>query len=121
MKRSPAPSWKRNCPLGHYAKPVPRYVQGPAELAFKKRLLPQNPAQSIRPLKRDDARPGEKRLPLTLDQIAAFFSSDFYRSCAPGAEKPYARKDRDWRFWLPLVCLFMGMRPNEVCQMLVAE
>ena len=95
--------------------------KGVLELAFKKRLLTQNPAQSIRPLKRDDARPGEKRLPFTLEQIAAFFSSDFHRSCAPGAEKPYTRKDRDWRFWLPLVCLFMGMRPNEVCQMLVAD
>lgn len=91
------------------------------ELGTLKRLLPNNPASGLRPLKRDDVRPEDKRPPFTLDQIKTFFVSDFYKSCAPDAAKPYAKKDREWRFWLPLLSLFMGMRPIEICQMLPSD
>lgn len=91
------------------------------ELATLKRLLPQNPAASLRPLLRETLSPSEKRAPLTLDQIRTFFTSDFYQRCAPNASEPYRKADRDWRFWLPLLCLFMGMRPNEAAQMLVGD
>lgn len=87
------------------------------ELAAAKKHIGHNPASSLRALTQDTLAPHEKRLPLTLDQIATFFGSEFYRSCALEAAKPYERKDRDWRFWLPLICLFMGTRPNEVCQL----
>jgi integrase len=93
-------------------------LKGVLELAALKRLIPNNPAQSLRPLKRDDTKPSEKRLAFTLDQIKGFFTSNFYRSCAPGALTSYTKHDRHWRFWLPLICLYMGARPNEVCQML---
>ena len=91
------------------------------ELGVLKRLLPNNPARGLRPLRRDDVRAEDKRIPFTLDQITTFFQSDFYQSCHPAAVKPYTKKDRDWRFWLPLLSLFMGMRPIEVCQMLPSD
>ena len=91
------------------------------ELAALKRLLPNNPAQSLRPLKRDDTSPSDKRRPFSLDQIKAFFTSEFYQRCKPGEVNAYSNADRDWRFWLPLLCLFMGMRPNEACQLLVTD
>lgn len=90
-------------------------------LATLKRLLPHNPAATLRPIKRDDVKAEDKRLPFSLDQLKAFFASDFYQSCAPAAPTPYAKKDRDWRFWMPLLSLFMGMRPNEICQMLPSD
>ena len=91
------------------------------ELAALKRLLPNNPAQTLRPLKRDDTSPSEKRRPFSLDQIKTFFTSEFYQRCKPGAANAYNKADKDWRFWLPLLCLFMGMRPNEACQMLATD
>jgi integrase len=87
------------------------------DLAAKKRLIPINPADGLRPLKRDDVALAEKRAPFTLDQIAAFFRSKFYADCAASGPAPYRFDTKGgWRFWLPLLCLFTGMRPKEVCQ-----
>lgn len=96
-------------------------LRGILRLAELKRLLPHNPAETLRPLKRDAERAEDKRPPFTLDQIKAFFGSSFYMSCAPDAPVPYAKPDREWRYWLPLLSLFMGMRPNEICQMLPSD
>ena len=91
------------------------------QLAVRKELLGANPAQGMKALKKDHLSDNEKRRPWSLDQISAFFTSPFYKSCAPGAATPYDKNDRAWRFWLPLICLFMGMRPNEVCQLHAAD
>ncbi|TIQ44619.1 MAG: site-specific integrase [Mesorhizobium sp.] len=92
-------------------------LRGILRLAELKRLLPHNPASTLRPLKRDAEKPEDKREPFKLEQIKAFFTGTFYQSCAPNAPVPYAKADREWRFWLPLLCLFTGARPNELCQM----
>jgi integrase len=86
------------------------------ELAVKKRLIPVNPAEGLKPIKRDTVTAGEKRRPFTLEQIKLFFQSKFYLDCAKHPV-PFAHDKSGWRFWLPLICLFMGMRPNEVAQM----
>ncbi|MEI9426857.1 site-specific integrase [Mesorhizobium sp. Cs1299R1N3] len=96
-------------------------LRGILGLAELKRLLPHNPAETLRPLKRDAQRAEDKRPPFTLDQIKAFFASSFYASCAPNASIPYAKADREWRFWLPLLSIFTGARPNELCQMLPGD
>jgi integrase len=87
------------------------------ELAMRKGLIAQNPARNLKPLKRDNVAAGDKRAPFSLAQIKAFFDSDFYRGCAASHGAPYEAAGNDWRFWLPLLCLFLGMRPNEVCQL----
>lgn len=91
------------------------------DLAVRMRLIPSSPAHGVKPIKREKVRAKDRRLPLTLDQIAKLFKSDFYLACSPHAAKPYAKQDRAWRFWLPLLCLFMGLRPNEACQMFVGD
>ncbi|SDA28626.1 hypothetical protein SAMN02799622_04347 [Methylobacterium sp. UNC378MF] len=92
------------------------------DLALKKRLIPVNPAEGLKPLRRDDLSPAERRQPFTPEQLAVFFQSDFYREAAASGPAPY-RYDtkRGWRFWLPLLCLFTGLRPREVLQMHVDD
>lgn len=87
------------------------------ELARLKGIVKTNHAAGMKPIKRDAVAAGDKRAPFTLDQIAKFFNGKFYTACASGGPKPYAVANKDWRFWLPLLCLFMGLRPNEVCQL----
>jgi hypothetical protein len=90
------------------------------DLAAKKRLISVNPAEGLRPIKRDTVPAGEKRLPFTLEQIKQFFQSKYYADCAHHPI-PFAHDKSGWRFWLPLICLFMGMRPNEAAQMLTHD
>jgi integrase len=87
------------------------------DLACKKGIIKSNHAATMKPLKRDPVAAGDKRTPFSLEQLAAFFKSDFYKICASGGPRPYTVADKDWRFWLPLICLFMGLRPNEACQL----
>ena len=90
------------------------------DLAAKKRLIAVNPAEGLKPIKRDAVAASEKRKPLTLQQLADFFKADFYTECAKHTP-PFAHDKQGWRFWLPLLCLFLGMRPNEAAQLHVAD
>ena len=81
-------------------------------------MIVTNPAGGLRPLKRDDVAPGDKRAPFTPEQIIQIFESEFHMQCAGSGAVPYQFDTKGgWRFWLPLICLFTGMRPNEVCQL----
>lgn len=91
------------------------------QVGVRKKQLANNPAVDAKPIKKDTLSAEQKRLPWTLDQIKGFFEGAFYRSCAPDAVKPYKKPDRAWRFWLPLIMLHSGARPNEICQLHVAD
>jgi integrase len=86
------------------------------DLAAKKRLIAVNPAEGIRPIKRDAVMPSAKRLPFAPEQLKQFFEGEYYQACAQHSP-PYKHANQPWRFWLPLLCLFMGLRPKEACQM----
>jgi len=90
------------------------------DLAAKKRLIPVNPAEGLQPLKRDTTPDSQKRHPFTLEQIKQFFASEFYAECAQHPV-PFAHDKKGWRFWLPIICLYMGTRPNEIAQMHVQD
>jgi Phage integrase family len=90
------------------------------DLAAKKRLITVNPAEGLTPIKRDAVAAGDKRKPFTLQQIADFFKNKFYAESAKH-KPPFAYDKAGWRFWLPLLCLFTGARPNEMTQMHVAD
>ena len=77
------------------------------DLAAKKRLIPVNPAEGLKPVKRDTVAASEKRRPFTLEQIKQFFHSKYYSECAKHSQ-PFAHDKSGWRFWLPLICLFTG-------------
>jgi integrase len=95
-------------------------LQDILDLAAKKRLINVNPAEGLRPIKRDAVAASDKRKPFTLEQIAQFFKSDFYAECAKHTP-PFAHDKLGWRFWLPLLCLFLGLRPNEAAQLHVSD
>ena len=91
------------------------------QLGFLKGCVEKNFAADLQPLKRDGVADRDKRKPFDEKQIATFFTSDFYRSCATAAAQPYGKKDRDWRFWMPLIMAFAGARPNEIAQLRVRD
>ncbi|WP_036289979.1 site-specific integrase [Methylosinus sp. PW1] len=87
------------------------------DLAVKKRLIPSNPAEGLAPLRRDAIAPENKKLPFEPAQLIEFFNCDYYRRCAESGPIPYKHDKTGWRFWLPLIDLFTGARPNEICQL----
>lgn len=91
------------------------------KVGLRKKLIASNPAVDLRPLKKDNVPADQKRFPWSNDQLKGFFEGKFYRSCAPGVPNPYDKPDRSWRFWLPLIMLFTGARPNEIAQLHVAD
>jgi integrase len=95
-------------------------LQAILELALRKGLVPVNPAQGLKPLRKEVLAASARRRPFTPVQLKAFFDGKFYRTCAQHSPA-WAQDKQGWRFWLPPLCLFMGMRPNEVCQMEVAN
>src|SRR5262249_31007415 len=90
------------------------------DLAAKKRLIPVNPAEGMTPLKRDALPDAAKRIPFTPEQLKQFFYSAYYHACAEHSP-PYMHAKQPLRLWLPLLCLFMGLRPNEACQMYAGD
>lgn len=96
-------------------------LKGVLKVARRKKLLQFNPAEDVKPIAKPATTADQKRLPLTNQQLLSFFGSSFFQSCAPKASLPYDKPDRDWRFWMPLVMVFMGPRPNEVAQLMVRD
>ena len=91
------------------------------QLGVKKRLLPSNPAEDLSPLEPDQVSPDEKRLPFTTDQLVGFFHSKYYRTCPRKAGRLVDPAGHQWRVWLPLMMLFLGLRPREILQLRVAD
>lgn len=96
-------------------------LRGILSLAVRRKLLTSNPAAAIKPLKKNTLAAHERRSPFTPEQLKGIFLSDFYQRCSPKAADPYERSDRDWRFWIPLIMLFSGARPNEIAQLRASD
>lgn len=89
-------------------------------LARRKKLIADVPSEGLRPIaKKTPAE--EKRDAFTPEQLKAFFRSSYYLACARSGGRPHVSADTPSRFWLPLISLFSGMRPREICQMHVAD
>jgi len=81
--------------------------------------LQTNSASKLKPLGKK--KPAEDaRKPYTVAQLKAIFTAPLYTGCIDD-EKNFAKEGdkviRRARFWVPLICLLHGMRPNEVCQL----
>ncbi len=66
----------------------------------------------------------EKRRPFTSAELTSIFNAPLYTGCVDD-EKNYAKPGtkviRRARFWVPLICLFTGMRANEICQLKTSD
>ena len=85
----------------------------------KERLIPDNPASGINPLRRREA-PETQRLPFNRGELQSIFSSPLYTGCVDD-EHGFSRVGpnivRRSRYWVPLLALFTGMRMGEVLQL----
>ena len=80
-------------------------------------FMPNNPAMGLKPLQKPKETDAEKRMPWDMDQVKGFFQGKFYNQCASDLPSPYSKKDKAWRFWMPLLMLYSGARPNEIAQL----
>ena len=107
--------------IGHYTQSeYLRHLTRILDLAHKKDLITAVYSSTLTPIavKVPNAK---KRDPFTNQQIKAIFTSGFYKECAASGIRPYEHAKDTWQFWLPLMCLLMGMRPKEACQMHLAD
>ena len=97
-------------------------LSGLLNVAIEEGLIDRNPAKGLR--LPDPLAVGEHRLPFSLAQLEAIFSSPLYRGCQDDAYR-FARsgpaRPRRARFWGPLISLFCGLRLNEILQLDVAD
>jgi integrase len=57
------------------------------------------------------------------DLVAALFNSPIWRGCKSRGRRtrPGDLIIRDWKYWIPLIGAFTGMRREEICSMLVED
>ena len=91
------------------------------KFAHRKKLLLYIIDGKIKPLQKETLSANKKRLPWNSHQLKSFFEGKFYKSCAEGAVKPYSKGDKAWRFWMPLIMLYSGARPNEIAQLHIED
>ncbi len=89
------------------------------EFALHEQWIKDNPAKKLRIQgKRSYTKNG--RDPFTIDELNRIFRTPLYAGCKDdwqGYAIPGDAKPRRGRFWVPLLCLFHGMRLNEACQL----
>lgn len=64
-----------------------------------------------------------KRDPFSEEQLKQLFASPLFHQCRGDKAEhlPGNAAIRDWRYWLPLIGLFSGMRLGEIAQLLVDD
>lgn len=78
---------------------------------------------TVRKPKRGNAK--KARRDFSHREIIRFFSLPLFvgaeGSSGPKLYRPGGVMVSDWRFWVPLICMFSGMRLNEACGLAVAD
>lgn len=106
---------------GKYLTPLRRIFQWSGEKGFGF----ENPFAGIRSRGPRKPNPKSRRRDFTNAELQRLFSLPLF----VGAEgnhgaalyRPGPIKIADWRFWVPLICVFSGMRLNEACGLAVAD
>ncbi len=78
-----------------------------------------NRASNLQPLG-IKTNPEDAKMPFDIDQLKAIFNAPLFTGCVDDEMGFVTKGDkvvRRARFWVPLICLYNGMRPNEVCQL----
>ncbi len=84
-----------------------------------------NPFAEIRAHRPKRADRDNKRRDFTDREAAAMLALPLFTGSKGVRHKPLYQPGRarvsDWRFWVPLICLYSGMRLNEACALAVAD
>lgn len=79
---------------------------------------PSNPLKGMK--YKVKANPRKERDPFTAEELTTIFNTPVYTGCKSykgwKESGTYSLID-SYRFWLPLICLFSGMRQQEACQL----
>lgn len=85
----------------------------------KERLIGDNPAIGIIPLRKREAAETQ-RLPFDATELEAIFNAPIYTGCVDdenGFAKPGPNIIKRSRYWVPLLALYSGMRMGEILQL----
>ena len=89
-------------------------------LAKSKKWLAELPQAELKPVREEKVKDKDKRDAFSIAQLVKFFGGPFYATAVKSAVAQ-ERPDFVWRFWLPIIALFTGMRANEICQLLTTD
>jgi len=90
-------------------------ISGMLNFAVDHEWLTANPLSNRTLIKRLPEVERHAKAMMTPEEIALVINSDEFRSQRSSDSRGHAR------FWVPLICLFHGMRTNEASQLLVAD
>ncbi|KTR82487.1 hypothetical protein NS277_13490 [Novosphingobium barchaimii] len=86
------------------------------------RRIRRNPFEGLH-LDTSKIKGANTRPPFTADQISKIINSPLFTGFLADGKEHVAGNQRadDWRYWLPLICLFTGARIGEVAQLWVDD
>jgi integrase len=90
--------------------------------AVTEELIGRNPARGLQVA--DEVHPQDRRKPFEPWQLQRIFNAPIYTGCKDeqnGYSVVGSHIAQGARFWVPLICLFSGMRLNEACQLDVSD
>ena len=90
--------------------------------AVTEELIGRNPARGLQIA--ETVHPHDRRKPFELWQLQRIFNAPIYTGCKDeqnGYSVVGTHIAVGARFWVPLICLFSGMRLNEACQLDVTD
>jgi len=90
--------------------------------AVTEELIGRNPARRLQIA--ETVHPQDRRKPFELWQLQRIFNAPIYTGCKDeqnGYSVIGSHIAVGARFWVPLICLFSGMRLNEACQLDVTD
>ncbi|MEZ9107906.1 site-specific integrase [Vibrio cyclitrophicus] len=105
--------------VGTVAKCISK-CSGMYEWASKHTELSKNPFESLATGIEKNASKSDKerKLPFAIIELNEVFSHDVFVLGKLGLSKAQIGRF-DHQYWVPLICLFSSMRPNECCQLLI--
>jgi integrase len=87
--------------------------------------LPVNPFAGISAKRSRKTNRDQRRRDFTVPELQRMFDEPLFTGSAAASQAGLYRSGdervSDWRYWLPLICIFSGLRLNEACGLAVTD